>query len=71
LIKLCEKSGVFIKNPAQEMSAAVAAPASPAKQGKFQCCGSGRFIPDGNFFHPESWIRMFPIPDPHQRVEVF
>jgi hypothetical protein len=26
-----------------------------------QCCGSGMFIPDPNFFHP----------DPHQRIYVF
>jgi hypothetical protein len=29
------------------------------------CCGSGMFIPDPNFFL--SWIRIFSIPDPHQK----
>jgi hypothetical protein len=56
LIKFCEKNGVFIKNRAQEMSAVVAAPASLAKQGKFQYryqyCGSGMIIPDSHLFHP-------------------
>ncbi len=30
-----------------------------------QCCGSGMFIPELNFFHPWSRIRIFPIPDPN------
>ncbi len=25
----------------------------------FQCCGSGMFIPDQNFFQPGFWIRFF------------
>jgi hypothetical protein len=29
-----------------------------------QCCGSGVFIPDPNFFHTGSLIRIFPITDP-------
>ncbi len=28
-----------------------------------QCCGSGMFIPDPNFFHPRSWIRIFSVLD--------
>jgi hypothetical protein len=37
-----------------------------------QCCGSGMFIPDPNFFHPGSRFRFFYIPDPHQqRISVF
>jgi hypothetical protein len=35
---------------------------------KFQCCGSGMFIPDPTFFHPKSRIRTVSIPDPHQRI---
>ncbi len=39
-----------------------------------QWCGSGMCIPDPNFFfHPgseffPSRIRIFPIPDPHQKI---
>jgi hypothetical protein len=33
-----------------------------------QCCGSGMFIPDPTFFHPRSRIRIFSIPNPHQRI---
>jgi hypothetical protein len=36
-----------------------------------QCCGSGMFIPDPNFFHPGSRVpgsKRFPDPDPHQRI---
>ncbi len=34
---------------------------------KLQCCGSGKLIPDPNFFHPGFRILDFPsrIPDPH------
>jgi hypothetical protein len=35
-----------------------------------QCCGSGMFIPDPNFFHPGSRIRMFSIPDPGSRIRI-
>jgi hypothetical protein len=31
-----------------------------------QCCGSGMFIPEPNFFHPGSRIS-----DPHKRIKVF
>jgi hypothetical protein len=38
-----------------------------------QCCGSGMFIPDAgsDFFHPESRIRFFSIPDPGLRIKEF
>jgi len=39
---------------------------------EMQCCGSGMFIPDPNFFHPGSGVKKrFRIPDPHQRISVF
>ncbi len=40
---------------------------------KIQCCGcfSRSRITDPTFFHPGSWIRIFPIPDPHQRIKYF
>ncbi len=36
-----------------------------------QCCGSGMFIPDPNFFHPGSRIQGQKGLDPHQRILVF
>jgi len=35
-----------------------------------QCCGSGMFIPDPNFFHPDPGSEFYPsrIPDTHQRI---
>jgi hypothetical protein len=43
------------------------------KEIKIQCCGSGMFIPDPNFYHSGSRIQgqkklQIPDPDPHQRV---
>ncbi len=35
---------------------------SPWFEGRIQCCGSGRFTPDTNFFHPRSRVKN--IPDP-------
>ncbi len=37
-----------------------------------QCWGSGMFIPDprSDFFHAGSRIRVFSIPDPHQRIYI-
>jgi hypothetical protein len=33
-----------------------------------QCCGSGIFFPDPESHFFPSWIRIFYIPDPHQRI---
>jgi hypothetical protein len=38
-----------------------------------QCCGSGMFIPDPNFFHPGSRVKKIPdpAPQPHQKFKYF
>ncbi len=40
------------------------------RYGTKQFCGSGMFIPDPNFFHPGSRIRIFFIPDPGFRIRI-
>ncbi len=35
----------------------------------WQCCGSGMFILDRNFFHPGSRIRIFSIKDPGSELK--
>ncbi len=37
----------------------------------YQCCGSGMFIPDPNFFHHGSRIRILPVPDPWSLIKDF
>jgi hypothetical protein len=34
------------------------------KISRYQCCGSGMFIPDPTFFHPGSELSPSRIPDP-------